>query len=155
MNSPKFYFDVYKRFVNLPEIANMSLLEVNTTGIISSQMWKQLFGTINVENDVTKLSQYPFDFCYLNLDDFSNVGNIVKAMNLEKRPHGIQYFLMSSKIKFWAHINQLISEESFQLDGRRFYSSADLGFSSYKIKSPDQTIIRECSDSEATLFEYR
>ena len=155
MNSSKFYFDVYKRFVNIPQINNLVMLEINTTGKLSSDMWPQLFGTIYVESDANKLFRHTFDLCYFNIDDFSNIGTIVKSMNLQKRDHGVNYFLFSSKTSFWVYSNQLLGDAVLQQDGRRFYSIADLGLTPYKIKTSNQTIIHEVLEPEATLFEYR
>jgi arginyl-tRNA synthetase len=155
MNSPRFYFDIYKRYVNTPDIANLKVLEINTTGTLSSQMWKQLCTTITVESDLSKVGDHEFDFCHINLTDYNNLVVLMKQLNLQKRPHGTHYILLGNKVAAWENIKLLQQDEDLRKDGRMFYTAADLGVLPYKIKKPDQTVIRDVVEPEATLLEYR
>lgn len=154
MNSAKFYYEVYKKFIVVPQITSYKFLEINTTQTLSSDMWKQLFNNITVQH-VDSLQPCEFDVCYLNLESYDNIVPLLKSLNLTKNERGIHHFVLSSKAKFWVHSSSVFGEESLQTENRRFYSSTDVGIMPYKLKSPDGTVLSEYPDPEGLVLEYR
>ena len=154
MNSAKFYYEVYKKFIVVPQITTQKFLEINTTQTLSSDMWKQLFNDITIQH-VDSVQPSEFDVCYINLDNYDNIIPLLKSLNLTKNQRGIHYFVLSSKAKFWPHSRPLFEDQSFWTENRRFYSTTDIGIVPYKLKSPDGTVLSEYPDPEGLVLEYR
>lgn len=154
MNSAKFYYEAYKRFVVLPKITEYKFLEINTTNTLSSPMWKQLCDSITVQN-VASIQPIEFDICYINLDNYDNIITILKSFNLTKNQSGVHHFVISSKSKLWVHNKALFEDKFFDDDTRRFYSATDIGITPYKLKSPDGTVLSDYADPEGMILEYR
>jgi hypothetical protein len=154
MNSAKFYYEAYKRFITIPKITSHKFLEINTTQTLSSDMWKQLFSDVTVQH-VDSLQPCEFDVCYVNLDNYDNIIPLLRSLNLAKNERGVHHFVLSSKSKFWAHSRQLFEDQFFWTENRRFYSGSDIGILPYKLKSPDGTILSEYPDPEGLVLEYR
>lgn len=168
MNSPRLFFDLYKIYANYKDVENLVVLEFNTTGKLSSQMWTQIFKHIHVETDMSKLNSYEFDIFFLNIEDWSTAERILYSLNYSTRPRGYHEIIVANKAKFWQYFLPLpiggISKDGIcqrakqwggEQDTRQFHVQGDIGLFPYKIKRPDQTIISESLENEATIFHYR
>ena len=168
MNSPRLFFDIYKNNVNQKDVNNLVVLEINTTGKLSSQMWKHLFNTIYVESDITKVKDYEFDICFLNIEDWSLSEQILQSLNYSPRPRGFHEIIVANKAKFWPYfipdIKDGVSPEgiferskkwSCGQDNKQLNVFGDMGLFPYKLKKPDQTVIFESTENEATVLHYK
>lgn len=154
MNTPRFYFDIYNRFINIKNVNSLSFLEINSDGSLSTNMWEQLFDNIRIETP-SSITNNLFDFCYFNLVDYSNILSIIENFNLKKTNHGIHYFIFSNKLEFNNLFKILKDDMRYQNDGRNFHLIADLGFTPYFLKKSDGSLIKEQNESEGILVEYR
>jgi hypothetical protein len=168
MNSPRLFFDLYKIYANYKDVENLVVLEFNTTGKLSSQMWTQIFKHIHVETDITKLNSYEFDIFFLNIEDWSTAEKILCSLNYSPRHRGYHEVVVSNKEKFWEYflpkpVGDICPDGIFQRaklwggeeDKRQFHVQGDIGLFPYKIKRPDQTVIAESVENESTIFQYR
>ena len=168
MNSPRLFFDIYKNNVNKEDVENLVVLEINTTGKLSSQMWKHLFNTIHVETDINKVKDYEFDICFLNIEDWSLSEQILKSLNYSPRPRGFHEIIIANKVKFWPYYIPPVKEGicasgifensrtwSNGQDSRQLHIFGDMGLFQYKIKKPDQTVLFESTENEATVLHYK
>jgi hypothetical protein len=168
MNSPRLFFDIYKTYANYKDVANLVVLEINDTGTLSSQMWTQLFTNIHVENDLSKVGSYEFDICFLNINDWSKSEQILASLNYSPRSRGYHEVIVANKAVFWSYflpapkdgiasegICQRARSWGGEQDTRQFHIQGDIGLFPYKIKKPDQTIIAESLENEATVFHYK
>jgi hypothetical protein len=159
MNSPRLFFDIYKNNVNQKDVNNLVVLEINTTGKLSSQMWKQLFNTIHVESDITKVKDYEFDICFLNIEDWSLSEQILQSLNYSPRSRGFHEIIIANKVKFWPYYIPNIFDHSKnwggEQDTRHLQIVGDMGLFPYKLKKPDQTVIFESTENEATVLHYK
>lgn len=168
MNSPRLFFDLYKIYANYKDVENLVVLEFNTTGKLSSQMWTQIFKHIHVETDITKLNSYEFDIFFLNIEDWTTAESILSVLNYSVRPRGYHEIIVANKAKFWPYflpapkdgicpegICQRAKLWGGEEDKRQLHVQGDLGLFPYKIKRPDQTVITESLENEATIFQYR
>ena len=168
MNSPRLFFDLYKIYANYKDVENLVVLEFNTTGKLSSQMWTQIFKHIHVETDITKLNSYEFDIFFLNIEDWTTAESILSVLNYSVRPRGYHEIIVANKAKFWPYflpapkdgicpegICQRAKLWGGEEDKRQLYVQGDLGLFPYKIKRPDQTVVAESLENEATIFQYR
>lgn len=167
MNSPRLFFDIYKTYANYKDVADLVVLEINDTGKLSSQMWKQLFTKIHVENDLSKVGSYEFDICFLNITDWSKSEQILSSLNYSPRPRGHHEIIVANKAEFWQYyipspkdgicpdgICQRAKLWGGEQDTRQFSVRGDMGLFPYKIKKPDQTVVAESKENEATVLWY-
>jgi hypothetical protein len=162
MNSPRLFFDIYKTYANYKDVADLVVLEINDTGKLSSQMWKQLFTKIHVENDLSKVGSCEFDICFLNITDWSKSEQILSSLNYSPRPRGHHEIIVANKAEFWQYflpstgpgVCQRAKLWGGEQDTRQFSIRGDMGLFPYKIKKPDQTVVAESKENEATVLWY-
>jgi len=155
-NTPRFYFDIYRHYVNRDGVNKYKVLEINPTGKCSSDMWRQLFDTYKVVSDPNEAKDYEFNVLLLDLDDWSKTIDTLSVLNFNNRENDVLEVIISQKDDFFEFYQSVMNESmKWGDDETRFLKiMGDFGIFPYKLKTPDQTILEELVSNEGTYLVY-